>query len=64
MGKSGHVNRKEPEGPEIMEAYEDNIHIFDQAGWYMFCTKLDGYHYGVSCAFFEVFDGKGLGLLI
>jgi hypothetical protein len=56
MGKSEHMNRKETEGPEIMEAYEDNIHIFDQVGWYMFFTKLDGYPHGVSCEFFEVFD--------
>jgi hypothetical protein len=47
-----------------MEAYEDNKHIFDQDGWYMFCTKLDGHHYGVAHAFVEGFDGKGLGLLI
>jgi hypothetical protein len=64
MGKSGHVNRKEPEGPEIMEAYENNRHIFDQAGWYMFCAKLDGYHYGVARAFAEGFDGQRVGLLI
>jgi hypothetical protein len=28
MGKGVHVNRKEPKGPEIMEAYEDSCHIF------------------------------------
>jgi hypothetical protein len=32
MGKGGHVNRKEPEGPEIMEAYEDSRYIFDGQG--------------------------------
>jgi len=44
MGKGGHVKTKELEGPEIMEAYEDNRHIFDRVGWYLYCTKLDGYH--------------------
>jgi hypothetical protein len=58
MGKGGHVNRKEPEGPEIMEAYEDSRHIFDRAGWYLYCTKLDGYHYVVARAFAEDFNGQ------
>jgi hypothetical protein len=49
MGKGGHVNRKEPEGIEIMEAYEDNINMFDQVGWYLYCTKLDGYHFFAAC---------------
>jgi hypothetical protein len=48
MGKSGHVNRKEPEGPELMDAYENVKHVFDQAGWYLYCAKLDGYHYDVA----------------
>jgi hypothetical protein len=29
MGNGGHVSRKEPEGPEIMEAYEDSFHLFE-----------------------------------
>jgi hypothetical protein len=58
MGKGGHVNRKEPEGPEVMEAYEDCRHIFDRAGWYLFCTKLDGRHYGAARAFVESFNGQ------
>ena len=41
-----------------MEAYENNRHIFDEVGWYMFCAKLDGYHYGVAHAFVEGFDGE------
>jgi hypothetical protein len=58
MGKGGHMNRKEPEGPEIMEAYEDNRYIFDRAGWYLFCTQLDGHHYGAARAFAESFNGQ------
>ena len=58
MGKGGHVNRKEPEGPEIMEAYEDSCHIFDQAGWSMFCMNLDGHHYATSRDFSESFNGQ------
>jgi len=45
MGKGGHVKWKEPEGPDIMEAYEEWIYIFDRVGWYLYWTKLDGYHY-------------------
>jgi hypothetical protein len=57
MGKSGHVNRKEPKGPQLVEAYKNVRHVFDQAGWYMYCDKLDGYHYDVVHAFTEGFDG-------
>jgi hypothetical protein len=32
MGKGGHVNKKELEELEIMEADEDICHIFDRAG--------------------------------
>jgi hypothetical protein len=62
MGKGGHVNRKELEGPEIMEAYEDNFHIFDRAGWYLFRTKLDGHHYTIARELSESFNGQGLEL--
>jgi hypothetical protein len=48
MGKGGHVKRKEPEGLEIMKAYEDSRHIFDRVGWYLYCTKIDVYHYVAS----------------
>jgi hypothetical protein len=58
MGKSGHINKKEPEGPKVMEAYKNNIHVFNQASWYMYCVKLDGYHYGVAQAFAKAFDGQ------
>jgi len=58
MEKSGQVNIMEHEGLEIMEAYENNRHIIDHAGWYMFCAKLDGYHYGVAWEFVEWFDGQ------
>jgi hypothetical protein len=58
MGKGGHVNRKDPEGPEIMEAYEDTHYIFDRACWYIFYTKLDGHHYAIAKAFDESFNGK------
>jgi hypothetical protein len=58
MGKGGHVKRKELEGPEIMEAYEDNRLIFDRAGWYLYCTKLYGYHYVAARAFAESFNGQ------
>jgi hypothetical protein len=58
MGKSGNVNRKELEGPELMEAYEEVKHVFDHPGWYPYCTRLDGYHYGVAMAFVEGFDGQ------
>ena len=58
MGKGGHVNKKEPEGPDIMVSYEETKHIFDQDGWYMFFTKLYGHNYGVSHAFVEGFDGQ------
>ena len=51
MGKGGHVNRKEPEGPEIMEAYEDSRYIFYRAGWYLLYTKMDGHHYTTTRAF-------------
>jgi hypothetical protein len=54
----GHVNRKEPEGPEIMEAYEDSCHIFDRASWYLFYTKLDGHHYATARAFTDIFNGQ------
>jgi hypothetical protein len=30
MDKDGHVNQKDPEGPEVMEAYEDTHIIFDR----------------------------------
>lgn len=50
----------EPQGPEIMEAYEKKKHIFDQADQYMFCAKLDGYHYDVAQAFAEGFDGQSV----
>jgi hypothetical protein len=42
------MNKKEPEGPEVMEAYEDTQIIFDREGWYLFCTKLDGHHYATA----------------
>jgi hypothetical protein len=58
MGKGGHVNRKEPEGPEIMEAYEDSRYIFYRAGWYLLCTKMDGHHYTASIGFAESFNGQ------
>jgi hypothetical protein len=58
MGKGGHVNRKEPEGSEIMESYEDNRYIFDRAGWYFFYTKLDGHHYATTMSFVEIFNGQ------
>jgi hypothetical protein len=58
MGKGGHVNRKEPEGPEIMEDYEDSCHIFDRAGWYLFCNRMDGHHYTTTREFAESFNGQ------
>jgi hypothetical protein len=58
MGKGGHVNQKEPEGPEVMEAYEDTQIIFDRAGWYLFCTKMDGHHYATTREFAESFNGQ------
>jgi hypothetical protein len=58
MGKGGHVKRKEPEGPEIMEAYEDNRLIFDQVGWYLYYTKLYGYKYALARVFAEIFNGQ------
>jgi hypothetical protein len=57
MGKSGHVNRKEPYGPKLMEAYKNVKHVFDQVGWYMYCDKLYGCHYDVAQAFDEGLDG-------
>jgi len=57
MGKGGHVKRKEPEVHEIMEAYEDNRLIFDRAHWYLYYTKLYGYHYVADRAFAESFNG-------
>jgi hypothetical protein len=57
MGKGVHVNRKEPKGPEIMEAYEDSCHIFYREVWYLLCTKLDGHHYITSRSFAEIFNG-------
>jgi len=48
MGKSGHVNRREPEGPKLMDAYENVKHVFDQVYWYLYCAKMDGYHYDVA----------------
>jgi hypothetical protein len=57
MGKGGHVNQKEPEGLEVMEAYEDAQIIFDQVGWYIFCTKMDGHHYTIAKEFAESFNG-------
>jgi hypothetical protein len=53
-----HQYRKDPEGPEIMEAYEDNRYIFYQAGWYLLCTNMDGHHYGTAMEFTESFNGK------
>jgi hypothetical protein len=57
MGKSGHVNRKETKGTQLVDAYKNVRHVFDQDGWYMYCDKLDGYHYDVVHAFTEGFDG-------
>jgi hypothetical protein len=57
MGKGGHMNRKEPEGPEVMEAYEYTQIIFDRAGWYLFCTKLDGHHCAIAMSFAKSFNG-------
>jgi hypothetical protein len=56
--KGGHVNMKEPEGLEVMKAYGDTQIIFNWAGWYIFCTKLDGHHYDIARAFVESFNGK------
>jgi hypothetical protein len=36
MGKGGHVNNKEPQGLEVMEAYEDTQKKIDRAGWHLF----------------------------
>jgi hypothetical protein len=58
MGKGGIVNRKEPEGPEVMEAYEDCQIIFYREGWYLFYTKLDGFYYVVARDFSESFNGQ------
>lgn len=58
MGTSGHMNRKELEGPGVMEAYEETQIIFYQTGWYLFCTKLDGHHYAIAKAFAENFNGQ------
>jgi len=52
------VIRKEPKGPEVMEAYEDTQIIFDRAGWYPLCTKMNGHHYAIARAFAESFNGK------
>jgi hypothetical protein len=33
-------------------------HDFDQAGWYLYYAKLDGYHYDVAHKFAEGFNGQ------
>jgi hypothetical protein len=43
-----------------MDAYENVKHVFDQAGWYLYCEKLDGYHYDVSRAFAEGLNGQSV----
>jgi len=64
MEKGGHVNRKEPEGPKVMEAYKDTQIIFYQEGWYLYCTKLDGHDYAIDGEFADNFHGQWAPLTI
>jgi hypothetical protein len=58
MGKSGHVRRLEPKGPEIMEEDVDLWAMFEQVGWYPYLTILEGTHYEVSIYFSKIFNGQ------
>lgn len=51
MGKSGHVRRIEPDGPELCE-------LFIKDGWQTYTCIIDGSNYAVSRAFAEGFDGE------
>ena len=55
--KSGQVTRLEPEGIEFLETYSNISQRFRRAGWFNFCSMLQGYHEKISLMFAHNFDG-------
>ena len=62
MTKSGSGSHLEPDGLELLKAHPETLALFERAGWYPFCTRLEGCHYQVARNFLEQFDEKKVKL--
>lgn len=58
ISKGGGVSGYEPIGVELLRAYEDCCHHFQDCGWCVFCERLQGHDLQVIKVFATNFDGQ------
>ena len=51
MKRSGKLNRAEPSDMTWAKTFHDCAKLFQEAGWFQYFEKIDGYHSEVSYGF-------------
>ena len=56
MKKSGKNNRAEPTDLSWIDKFPKCVELFENAGWFIFFNKIDGYNAEVSDKFAQCYD--------